>query len=55
MADFVFICPVTKLKVQYQLDDDPHLSDTEYAVIICRSCTRLHFRNRKTGELFAAK
>jgi len=55
MTNYVFTCPATELKVQYQLVDDPHLSDNDYDVIICPSCTRLHFRNRKTGKLFKPK
>jgi hypothetical protein len=35
MTNFVFTCPATELKVQYQLDDDPYLSDNEYDVIVC--------------------
>ena len=50
MVNFFFTCPETKLRVQHQLDDDP--TDAEYEVIICHSCTKLHFRNRKTGKLF---
>jgi hypothetical protein len=50
MANFVFTCPATNFKVQHQLDDDPHPSDTKYAVIVCPACARLHFRNRKTSS-----
>ena len=39
MANFVFTCPATKRKVQHQLDHDPYLTDNEYEVIICPSCT----------------
>jgi hypothetical protein len=48
---FVFICPVTSMNVQHQLDDDPDAPENDYQGISCPACTRLHFINRKTGEL----
>jgi hypothetical protein len=51
MANFVFRCPATGLKVQHQLDDDPDISENEYEAITCLACTRLHLLNRKTGKV----
>jgi hypothetical protein len=50
MADFVFTCPATAMKVQHWLHDDDAV-ETEYEGIACPACTRMHFINRKTGKL----
>ena len=51
MANVIFRCPASDLNVQYQLDDDPDISDNEYEGIMCPGCTRMHLLNRKTGKL----
>jgi len=51
MEPFVFICPVTSMNVQHWLDDDA--PENEYEGIVCPACIRLHFLNRKTGELLS--
>ena len=47
----IFKCPATSFNVQYELDDDPDIPDTEFEVVTCPACTRLHFLNRNTGKL----
>ena len=51
MAAFIFTCPDTLMKVQHWLDEDDDVSENEYEGIICPACTKLHFRDRKTGKL----
>jgi hypothetical protein len=51
MAQFLFTCPATSMKVQHWSDDDDDVRENEYEGIICPACTRLHFLNRKTGKL----
>jgi len=55
MAAFVFTCPNTKLNIQHRLDDDDDVPDNEYEVVRCPACGRLHFINRKTGDLLGAE
>ena len=56
MAAFVFTCPNTNMKIQHYLDDDDDdVPDNEYEVIKCAACTRMHFINRKTGDLLGAE
>jgi hypothetical protein len=55
MAAFVFKCPNTCRNVQHWLDDDEDVPDNEYEVIKCAACARLHFINRRTGDLLGAK
>ena len=50
-AASVFICPSTRFKVQHCLDDDEDVPDTEYEVVTCQACAKLHAINRKTGKL----
>jgi hypothetical protein len=55
MAAFIFTCPNTNLKVEHIFqDDDEDAADTEYEVITCPACTRLHFINPKTRKLLGA-
>ncbi len=49
---FAFSCPATNTNVHHWLDGDNNVSDHEYEVITCPSCTKLHFMNRKTGKLW---
>jgi hypothetical protein len=57
MAALLFTCPVTRMNVQHKLDEGEHVSEsedvseTEYEVVTCPACARLHFINRKTGKL----
>ena len=51
MAAFVFKCPITHLNIQHWLDDGEDVPENEYEVVKCVACTRLHFINRKTGDL----
>jgi len=51
MAPFIFICPVTQMRVQHWRDDAPGVSEDEYETVACRACTRIHLVNRKTGKL----
>jgi hypothetical protein len=53
MSPFIFTCPNTNLKVQHWLDDVDDTLDGEYEGIICPACSRLHFLNRKNGELLS--
>lgn len=49
---FIFTCPNTSLKVEHIFeDDDEDGPDTEYEVITCPACSRLHFINLKTRKL----
>ena len=51
MSGFIFTCPTTKLNVQHWPENDKDISENEYEGITCLACSRLHFINRKTGEL----
>ena len=52
MANFLFTCPSTNLKVQHWRDDDDQVVlDNEYEGVICKACPRLHLINRKTGKV----
>ena len=51
MSAFIFTCPTTKLNVQHWPENDEDISENEYEGITCLACSRLHFINRKTGEL----
>ena len=53
MSAFIFTCPTTKLNVQHWPENDKDISENEYEGITCLACSRLHFINRKTGELLA--
>ena len=50
----LFTCPNTKLKVQHWLPDESKAPDDDYESVICQSCTRVHFVNRK-GKVFGSK
>ena len=51
MSAFIFTCPTTKFNVQHWRENDEDISENEYEGITCLACSRLHFINRKTGEL----
>ena len=51
IANIVFRCPATGFEVQYDLDDDPDISENEHEAIKCVACTGLHLINRKTGKV----
>ncbi|MFY9955039.1 hypothetical protein [Bradyrhizobium sp.] len=53
MAAFIFTCPETSMKIQHWLDEDNDVRENEYEGIICPACTRLHFLNRKTGNVLS--
>ena len=53
MSAFIFTCPTTKLNVQHWSENDEDISESEYEGISCLACSRLHFINRKTGELLS--
>jgi hypothetical protein len=53
MAAFIFTCPDTSMKIQHWLDEDNDVRENEYEGIICPACTRLHFLNRKTGNVLS--
>lgn len=55
MAASFFNCPNTNLNLQHWLDDDENVPDNEYEVIKCAACARLHFINRKSGDLLGAE
>ena len=55
MAAFVFKCPITQLNIQHRLDDGEDVPENEYEVVKCVACTRLHFINRKTGDLLGTE
>lgn len=55
MGAFIFTCPSTGLHVQHWLDDIEDVSDDEFEGVICKACAKLHFINRKTGELLVEK
>jgi hypothetical protein len=55
MANCLFTCPSTKMKVQYWLDDDEEIPANEYEAIRCKSCDMLHLINRKSGKLLGWK
>ena len=53
MPAFVCTCPLTKLDIQYWLDDSKKddVSDTEHEAVTCTACAKVHLINRKTGKL----
>ncbi len=51
MAEIAFHCPNVDLRVQHLLDPQQKSDDEIYESILCFACTRLHFINKKTGEL----
>ena len=51
---FIFKCPITNQHVQGWLEDED-AQVTEFEGMTCPACTRLHFVNRKTGELLGAR
>jgi hypothetical protein len=53
MAAFIFTRPETSMKIQHWLDEDNDVRENEYEGIICPACTRLHFLNRKTGNVLS--
>ena len=55
MVAFVFKCPNTCRNVQHWLDDDEDVPDSEYEVVKCAACAKLHFVNRRTGDLLGAE
>ena len=55
MSGFIFTCPTTKLNVQHWPENDEDISENEYEGITCLACSRLHFINRKTGELLGKR
>ena len=56
MGKLLFTCPVTNIRIQHWLDDyDPSKPGDCYQSIICQSCARLHFINRKTGRVLGQK
>jgi len=48
---FIYLCPVTGLRVQGWLDDDLTADDNTYVSITCAACRQLHLVNR-TGKVF---
>jgi len=42
MDHFLFRCPSTGLNVQHRWDDDPDVSESEYEVVTCPACARMH-------------
>jgi hypothetical protein len=52
MAAFIYRCPITGLKVQGWLADEPSSENdrASYEAVICTACTTVHFVNRKTGR-----
>ena len=50
---FIFKCPITNQHVQGWLEDED-AQITEFEGMTCPACMRLHFLNRKTGELLGA-
>jgi len=55
MANVVFTCPATRMKVQHWSDADPDVPETEYEVVVCKACTGPHLINRKTGRLLGRR
>jgi hypothetical protein len=55
MAPLLFTCPTTKLNVQYWLDDEEEVPNSEYEAIKCAACAKPHLINRKTGKLLGAE
>ena len=51
---FIFKCPITNQHVQGWLEDED-AQVTEFEGMTCPACGRLHFVNRKTGELLGAR
>ena len=48
---FIYLCPVTGLRVQGWLDDDLTADDNTYVSITCTACRQLHLVSRK-GKVF---
>jgi len=55
MGAVLFTCPTTKMMVQYWLDDDSDVPESEFRGLVCPACTRLHLINPKTGKLLGEK
>ena len=55
MGAVLFTCPTTKMMVQYWLDDDSDVPESEFRGHVCPACTRLHLINPKTGKLRGEK
>jgi hypothetical protein len=55
MSAFIFTCPTAKLYVQHWPENDKDISENEYEGITRLACSRLHFINRKTGELLSKR
>jgi hypothetical protein len=55
MPNLVFTCPMTKTNVQFWLDEDDDIPDSEYEAVRCKVCGMLHLINRKTGKLLDQK
>jgi hypothetical protein len=54
MRALIFTCPTTKSRVQHWIDRDDEPAEDVYEGIVCSSCGRPHFINRKTGKVFEA-
>ena len=56
MRPILFICPVTRLKVQH-LADESDTSDDEdhYEPVKCHACDCLHFVNTATAKVLGQK
>jgi hypothetical protein len=54
MRPLIFTCPTTLFEVQHWLDRDDDPTEDEYEGIVCSGCGRMHFLNRKTGNLLGA-
>jgi len=51
MAAFLYRCPVTKLRVQSWIADDPAMPYDHYEAVTCHACARSHMVNPKTGKV----
>ena len=56
MAPFIFLCPNTGFRVRGWLEAEPADEGAEtYESVECAACGRLHFVNRKNGQVLGAE
>jgi hypothetical protein len=56
MPVFLYRCPMTGLKVQGWVADDPEAKvDATYEPLTCIACTRVHLVNPSTGRVLGSE
>ena len=56
MTPFMYRCPITGLRVQTLVPDDPSETAGEsFVTIVCSACRQTHLINPKTGKTLGAE